>query len=245
MTANIIEIFSSVQGEGVYAGFRQIFVRFSGCNLACSYCDTDFETAEFCRVFHDQDKFEKISNPISVKQLIREIYNLNKINHHSISLTGGEPLLHAAFLSAFLEEFNNDKKMKIYLETNGTLPDELEKIIDKVDIISMDIKLESSAGIRTSWEKHDKFIQIALKNNKEIFLKVVVTSKIQNDEIDKIRGLVLNNGSVIPVIIQPVTSKNKEIVPDSDKLLYIQEILLQKLTDVRIIPQLHKSLKIL
>ena len=37
---NIIEIFSSIQGEGKYVGYRQVFIRFSGCNLHCTYCDT-------------------------------------------------------------------------------------------------------------------------------------------------------------------------------------------------------------
>ena len=40
MDAPIIEIFSSIQGEGLLIGERQIFVRFAGCNLDCTYCDT-------------------------------------------------------------------------------------------------------------------------------------------------------------------------------------------------------------
>ena len=41
MNENIIEIFSTIQGEGKYVGCRQVFLRLEGCNLHCSYCDTD------------------------------------------------------------------------------------------------------------------------------------------------------------------------------------------------------------
>jgi len=48
--ANILEIFSSIQGEGIYIGYRQLFIRFSGCNLGCKYCDTDFSESEICKI---------------------------------------------------------------------------------------------------------------------------------------------------------------------------------------------------
>ena len=46
MEAKINEIFSSIQGEGPVVGYKQLFIRFCGCNLNCNYCDTEFQKGE-------------------------------------------------------------------------------------------------------------------------------------------------------------------------------------------------------
>lgn len=238
--ANIIEIFASIQGEGPYIGCRQIFIRFAGCNLTCNYCDTPFQTQEFCNL-QKTESSEKLKNPVSSEQLLKEISGFNEIPHHSISLTGGEPLLHTDFLLDFLPDFRKKfPKTKVYLETNGTLFEELEKIIDYIDIISMDLKLKSSTGVDFPLEQHKKFIEIARNDNVEIFAKAVITCKILDEEIDE-----LSNFIKIPLILQPVSSENKEILLSSRNILEIQEKFLKKLDDVRVIPQVHKFLDLL
>ncbi|MBU1061720.1 MAG: 7-carboxy-7-deazaguanine synthase QueE, partial [Candidatus Omnitrophica bacterium] len=154
--AKITEIFSSVQGEGPYVGEEQIFVRFYGCNLGCRFCDESKKDT-----FLEYGPSEVIERIIDAK---------NK----TVSFTGGEPLLHADFLKEILPVLK-EKKIKIYLETNGTLKDRLLDILDCVDIISMDLKLPSSTGLRPYWGEHADFLKEGLK--KELFVKAVVTRK--------------------------------------------------------------------
>lgn len=213
-TAKIAEIFSSIQGEGPYIGCKQIFIRFSGCNLGCKYCDTDHKT---------------LVQSLNSQLLIEKVHQLNSIPHHSISLTGGEPLMQADFLKDFLLEL---PKLKIYLETNGTMPDELRKIIDFVDIIAMDIKIESSTGFQLPVAEHLKFIEVAKSNNKEIFAKLVICDEVKPEEIIEVSKLIKDD---MLLVLQP--SHNECSI---ETMTRIQDEFLKYLKDVRIIPQIHK-----
>ena len=90
--AKINEIFDSIQGEGPFIGYRQIFVRFCGCNLLCDYCDTEFDKGE----------------DLSPNELLEKIKRFDLNNVQSISLTGGEPLLHYEFLKEFLPKLKKE-----------------------------------------------------------------------------------------------------------------------------------------
>ena len=129
MRARIAEVFDSVQGEGIYLGEKQLFVRFFGCNLSCKFCDTKL---------HRFLEYEP-------DELLEEI-KLYGNGFHSISLTGGEPLLQNDFLKEIVR-MTRDHGYRNYLETNGTLHSELKGIIDYLDIVAMDVKLPSS----TAW----------------------------------------------------------------------------------------------
>ena len=138
-TARIKEVFASIQGEGPYIGAKQLFIRFCDCNLRCHYCDTDFTG--------DSEEY----TPEGLLEVIKQ-FDLNTI--YSVSLTGGEPLLSVDFLEKFLPILK-EHHLKIYLETNATLPYELKRIIDYIDVVAADIKLESATGMVKSFEAHD------------------------------------------------------------------------------------------
>ena len=221
----IKEIFSSIQGEGPYVGVKQLFIRFCGCNLDCSYCDT-----------RDQESQEYLQ--LSPEELKKNIESFNLKSIHSISLTGGEPLLWADFLAEFLPMLNS----KIYLETNSTLKDNLEKIIEYVDIISADIKLSSSSGIENSFALHDEFFRVARKYDKELFAKIVFDENILEDEIS--HCLKLAEKYNLPIILQPKTSDDI-INFNQEKIFEVFNKFLAQHPDTRVIPQVHKFLGVI
>lgn len=237
LNANVVEIFSSIQGEGKYVGYRQVFVRFAGCNLSCQYCDTALSripaTVARIELTPGLRDFTTVSNPLAAAQLLDYICTLYNNKHHSISFTGGEPLCHTDMLGVLLPQINGTK----YLETNGTLPDELNKIIQYVDIISMDIKLPSVTG-SSHWDKHRSFLEIA--RQRETFVKIVVSGETSSSELAKAIELVFDVDRTITVILQPVTPINGCTVISPEKVLQFQDYALSKLDDVRVIPQTHK-----
>ncbi len=243
--ANIIEVFSSIQGEGPYIGYKQIFIRFSDCNLNCAYCDTDFQKADYINLIINNN-IEKIKNPTSPINLYSKIKILLDDNHHSISFTGGEPLIWQDFINDFIEVIiKSNHKIKFYLETNGTLPDKLEQIIHNVDIVSMDLKLESSTNQPVLWKKHSDFIDICLENNKEIFIKTVITKNISDSEIITTSNFINSIKKQVTLILQPVSTNNVNLALNSDELVKLQSQFLQNLSNVRLIPQVHKYLNVL
>jgi len=239
-SANVIEIFSSVQGEGKYIGCRQVFVRLADCNLNCAYCDTNFKRSDFCKVETSAGSmtFQDVKNPLTAAQAIDLIKKIcAEVPTHSISFTGGEPLLHWQFVREVAEAIK-DSGVKIFLETNGTLPDELEKILAAIDIISMDIKLGQNL-----LSVHEKFLRTA--HEKDLYVKLVVTNETTLEEFLSAVEVVANVDENILLIVQPVTPVAEVKAPSAKKILSLQAAALSKIKNVRIIPQTHKIISVL
>lgn len=213
------EIFASIQGEGPYVGYKQLFIRFCGCNLNCDYCDTEFG-AEQAKDFSAQELAEIVKN---------------NMDCHSVSLTGGEPLLGVDFLKEFLPEC----KLPVYLETNGTLSKNLEQVIDFVTYISADIKLPSCTGLKPLWTEHDEFFRVGAK--KELFAKVVFDSNITEDEIKECAKLCKKYG--VELVLQPKMIGIKPAV-DSEFMIKTLDKFLTLYSRVRLIPQVHKFIDV-
>ena len=240
--APLIEVFSSMQGEGVLIGVRQVFVRFAECNLACAYCDTPFQPGPTCRIekMPGSGEFSNHKNPINlanITRLISEWQHDCKETYHSIVLTGGEPLLHAGMLKDWLPEIK--ALLPVFLETNGTLVTELEMILPLVDMISMDIKGSSTTGVTTPWAVHAQFMKLAKERLCQV--KLVVDSTTSDEEVLQAAMLVCQQAPETPFILQPRTLTTGPAL-GGRALLRLQQIAAEKHHDVRIIPQIHPFL---
>lgn len=215
----IKEVFTSIQGEGPFVGYKQLFIRFCGCNLTCNYCDTDYRTVD------------------SIEYRLCELIEIAKQNTdcHSISLTGGEPLLNTGFLKEFLPQC----PLPVYLETNATLAGELGEIIDYVDYISADIKLASCTGGNDLFSEHDRFFAVAAP--KTLFAKVVFDSNITEFEIMQCAKLGAKYN--IELVLQPMMVDN-EISVSKEFIEVTFDKFIKKYKKVRVIPQVHKFLNV-
>lgn len=240
--APLIEIFSSMQGEGVLVGCRQIFVRFANCNLACDYCDTPFQQGPICRIEASPGcgQFTPQSNLINLAEVTCLLAdwqdNYNRM-HHSVVLTGGEPLLHADILKDWLPQVK--PILPVFLETNGTLPRQLAKVLPYIDWISMDIKGAAATGVATPWLEHDEFLVLAV--NRLCQVKLVVDVGTAETEIITVARHVNRHAPEVPLILQPRTLPAGPAL-NGTVLLKMQEIAAAEHSDVRIIPQIHRWL---
>jgi len=241
---HISEIFSSIQGEGYLAGRRQIFIRLAECNLDCSYCDTDHAGGDTLRIETEpgSSEFRTVPHPLPIAAVIKIVTKWCSAHpgaHHSISVTGGEPLLYAEGLSAWLPELR--RLLPIHLETNGTMHLALGQVLPHLDYISMDMKLPSTSGCTEHlWELHREFLRIAHGRNATV--KVVIGDQTLPDEIARVCSIIEGVDRSTPLFLQPLSHAAGGVGISVRHMLMLQEAASARLPDVRVIPQMHRML---
>lgn len=131
---NVAETFVSINGEGVYAGQLAVFIRFYGCNLSCSYCDTAWAK--------DTLKHGRTMSELNIYEYIKETGIKN------VTLTGGEPLIQDG-IGDLLSLLLLDEELRVEVETNGSVDlSDYQRETDALSI-TMDYKLPGS-GMETA-----------------------------------------------------------------------------------------------
>ncbi len=131
------EIFKSIQGEGSFAGRLCSFVRLTGCNLRCSYCDTTYAY--------------KKGADLSIEEIIRKVKALGS---NLVEITGGEPLLQKE--TTKLIDTLTKQKYIVLVETNGTIS---IKNINQHAIIILDLKCPGSKMSANTLWKNIKYLR--------------------------------------------------------------------------------------
>jgi 7-carboxy-7-deazaguanine synthase len=132
------EIFLSVQGEGISAGYPTVFVRLTGCNLRCSYCDTtySYDEGEDCTVDEVMKKIESFG-------------------YKRVCITGGEPLLQEKALKELLSRLES---YEVSIETNGSV--DLSRFpLAPSHRFTMDIKTPSSDESEKNYIENFKYLR--------------------------------------------------------------------------------------
>jgi len=219
---NLIEIFESLQGEGFFVGVKQLFIRFSGCNLDCIYCDT-LKTSARC---YDYVNNREVDNPVGI-DYVQKIIDSARV--HSVCFTGGEPLLQAEYISSLR------KSKPFYLETNMTLPEKARKL-RFVDYVAGDLKVRES-GVKNYEELLENTVKCfrVLKNTRrrKTFCKIVLPDEFDMEEV--LNSALQVNDYVFGFVLQPVFGSSVE------KILILQDKMIE-FADTRVIPQVHKYL---
>lgn len=250
--APVQEVFSSIQGEGLVIGYRQLFVRFAHCHLKCTYCDTPMHTPTgeaFVYPVSGVGAPSALPNPLTPEAFTAVILHaLSQARHHSISLTGGEPLLYTDFLCEVAPVLS--AACPLYLETSGTQPDRLAKLLPWLRYVAMDIKLPSATKEAPQFEAHTAFYKVLASAPHVVpFIKVVFDGTIAEDELAAIERIVTNRAT--PIFLQPMTHHTlpegggeTTIACDAPTVLGLMARLGQTFSEVRVVPQTHKMLKV-
>lgn len=242
LTAPLAEIFSSFQGEGPHVGVRQVFVRFRGCHLACRYCDTQAarELEGDCRLeIEPGGDWRTVPAQMTVPEVAAEVRRLAALApHHSISLTGGEPLLQADFIAALAVDLAD--LLPLYLDTSCSLPVAMARVAPHLYFLAADLKLPSTVLQPVSFADFAACWQMMAR---ERFVKVVLTGDVTDLEL---RGALLDLWELDPtasVILQPVTPVTDEVTPLApERLLTLAALVSSVFPTVRVIPQCHRIL---
>lgn len=248
----VSEVFSAIQGEAALVGERQVFVRLTGCNIRCTYCDQP-EALERepgpCRIEQTAGRRDwlTVSSPLPMDHVVDAVATLwDQVPHHSISLTGGEPLLQGAKAEHLIRTFAGNG-WPVMLETNGTLVPPLERVGQFLDSVSMDLKLPSVDGERVDPATQARFLAAALATGATTWVKVVIAPQTAVDEFDAAITLVsqasVGRDTPVEVFLQPLTPFGMATTaPTPELVLELHERALRIHPRVRVIPQTHKAI---
>ena len=233
--ARVSEIFTSIEGEGIFVGKKTLFIRFSGCYLKCRWCDTKYALPLDSGTDYQIDEIKDLI----IKELRPFTYKVN--------FTGGEPLLQTEAVIELADFIKKHTNLKTYMESSCFDSELFSKVLPYIDICKIEFKTDDSKVVQD--EEYDnlilneiKCLELAVESNKATYIKIVVTN---STNLESFKNLVYNisekikPSDILGLIIQPSFGIDQ---PTVNKLLDTYDIVQPMFPEVRIIPQLHKEI---
>jgi organic radical activating enzyme len=242
--ADLVEIFSAIQGEGPRVGERHLFVRFAGCDMACVYCDTPACHVPLSHWRNERRaggrEFDRRPNPeplTSLAEIVRG-HLTSGVRHAAVSFTGGEPLLQPQAILA-LAPVVRAAGARTLLETDANFPEAYLRVRDAIDVLSMDWKLASATGEPTRVEAHRRILADSV--GREAYVKAVFVEETPDDEVIAAACALAELRPDVPLILQPCSPSGRvKRSPSPARCLALHETALRAHSDVRVVPQVHR-----
>ena len=233
--AKVSEIFTSIEGEGIFVGKKTLFIRLSGCHLKCRWCDTKYALPLDSGTDYQIDEIKDLI----IKELRPFTYKVN--------FTGGEPLLQTEAVIELADFIKKQTNLKTYIESSCFDSELFSKVLPYIDICKIEFKTDDSKVVED--EEYDnlilneiKCLELAVGSNKATYIKIVVTN---STNLESFKNLVykiskrIKPSDILGFIIQPSFGIDQ---PTVNKLLDTYDIVEPMFPEVRIIPQLHKEI---
>lgn len=233
--ARVSEIFTSIEGEGIFVGKKTLFIRFSGCYLKCRWCDTKYALPLDSGTDYQIDEIKDL--------IIKELQPFT----YKVNFTGGEPLLQTEAVIELADFIKKHTNLKTYMESSCFDSELFSKVLPYIDICKVEFKTDDSKVVED--EEYDnlisneiKCLELAVESNKATYIKIVVTN---STNLESFKNLVYNisekikPSDILGLIIQPSFGIDQ---PTVNKLLDTYDIVQPMFPEVRIIPQLHKEI---
>ena len=243
--ADISEVFSSIQGEGLYVGTMQLFIRLgcgeTDCQSIDPVPDSSGENTFWFRTFPGTRNF-KGKNPVTAGKLFLDIKKHFPLDqYYCASLIGGEPLNQLAFLEAFLPRLRREK-VKIFAETSAPSAKEFARLVPLVDLLCLDLKIpRRESAISKELKRLTKVLELTSPDT--TYLRLTVDAH-ENPQI------LLSQLSQLPVsrytlILQPRMIGLSHISDwDTGTILEWINLFAPLFAQIRWIPRVHKLLRI-
>jgi len=232
LKVRLFEIFTSIEGEGILYGTKTLFVRLAGCPFTCFYCDTK----ESLPLDSGTEYTIEDANHLIDSNLKNQTYKVN--------FTGGDPLIQYEAV-ALLAKHIQDKKILTYLESSCFDIDRFNHILPFIDIVKIEFKTKDSDFV--DLKQYEKFIghtmkclESSVEAKKITYIKIVVSSKTQLNEFEKLVKeifTIVSKDDIDGFIIQPTYGISE---PSLDLLLNLYDLVYPYYIDVKVVPQLHK-----